>query len=153
MAEVYQDRSGFSLLENLEWQLKRDEGLRLYAYPDTEGLLTIGYGRLIDKRKGGGISQEEAFYLLQNDMKRIQTELDAKLPWWRALDEPRQGVLLNMSYQMGVDGLLGFVNTLRLVKDGCYEAAADAMLKSKWSAQTPWRAARLSNQMRQGVWK
>ena len=31
-------------LHNLLTQLKRDEGLRLSAYLNTEGILTIGYG-------------------------------------------------------------------------------------------------------------
>ena len=41
-------------------QLKRHEGLRLHAYADSLGYTTIGYGRMIDKRKGGGITEREA---------------------------------------------------------------------------------------------
>ncbi len=80
-------------------------------------------------------------------------ELDERLPWWRTLDEARQGVLLNMSYQLGIEGLLGFVKTLKMMEAGDYDGAARGMLLSKWSAQTPRRAARLSNQMREGEWK
>ena len=58
-----------------------------------------------------------------------------------------------MSYQMGVLGLQGFVNTLKMVQQGAYENAADAMLKSKWASQTPARAQRLSEQMRDGEWR
>jgi len=134
-------------------QLRRDEGEVLHAYQDSLGYWTIGIGVMIDKRRGGGITQEESEYLFVNRLRARIGELDQMLPWWRTLDEPRQGVMLNMSYQMGVLGLTGFVNTLRMVQAGSYEAAADAMLKSKWASQTPVRAQRLSDQMREGVWK
>lgn len=134
-------------------QLRRDEGEVLHAYADSLGYLTIGIGCLIDKRKGGGITQEESEYLFINRLREKIGELDQRLPWWRNLNEARQGVLINMSYQLGMDGLLGFVNTLRMVQQGLYEAAADAMLKSKWASQTPERARRLSDQMREGEWK
>jgi lysozyme len=134
-------------------QLRVDEGEKLYAYQDSLGYLTIGIGVLIDKRKGGGITQEESEYLFLNRLWGKIKELDQRIPWWRTLSEARQGVLLNMSYQLGIDGLLGFVNTLKMVEQGSYEAAADAMLKSKWASQTPQRAERLSNQMRSGAWQ
>jgi len=134
-------------------QLRRDEGEVLYAYQDSLGYWTIGIGVMIDKKKGGGITQEESEYLFVNRLRARIGELDQMLPWWRTLDEPRQGVLLNMSYQMGVLGVTKFVNTLKLIQDGSYQAAADAMLKSLWYQQTPARAQRLSDQMRDGDWR
>ncbi len=133
-------------------QLRRDEGEVLYVYPDSLGYLTIGIGVMLDKRKGGGITKEESEYLFVNRLRARIGELDQMLPWWRNLNEARQGVLLNMSYQMGVLGLTGFVNTLKMVKTGAYQDAADAMLKSRWASQTPERARRLSEQMREGEW-
>ena len=44
------------MIENLTDQLRRDEGCVLHAYPDHLGFLTLGIGRLIDRRKGGGIT-------------------------------------------------------------------------------------------------
>ena len=44
--------------------IKKHEGFRAAAYRDTRGNLTIGYGRLIDPRRGGGISNQEAEVLL-----------------------------------------------------------------------------------------
>jgi len=134
-------------------QLRRDEGEVLHAYQDSLGYWTIGIGVLIDKRKGGGITREESEFIFLNRLHEKIAELDQKIPWWRSLDEPRQGVLINMCYQLGIDGLLGFVNTLKMMEHGDYYGAARGMLLSKWSAQTPQRAARLSNQMREGVWK
>lgn len=134
-------------------QLRRDEGEVLSAYQDHLGFWTIGIGRLIDKRKGGGLTEEESAYLLNNDIDKRDVELRKRLPWVSDLDQVRYGVLLNMAFQMGVDGLLKFTNTLQLIKDAKYTFAADNMLKSKWADQTPARAQRLAKQMRTGVWQ
>ena len=52
-------------------ELSRDEGTVLQAYQDSLGYWTIGTGRLIDKRRGGGITKAEADYLLANDVQKI----------------------------------------------------------------------------------
>ena len=134
-------------------QLRRDEGEVLHAYSDSLGFLTIGVGRLIDKRKGGGITHEESAYLLNNDIERKHAELLKRAPWTANLDAARFGCLLNMAFQLGVDGLLGFKNTLAMVRSGDYAGAADGMLNSLWARQTPARAKRLSEQMRTGQWR
>lgn len=134
-------------------QLRRDEDEVLSAYQDHLGYWTIGVGRLIDKRKGGGITPEESAYLLNNDIDKRQAELLRRAPWMAGLDPARFGVMLNMAFQMGVDGLLGFKNTLAMVKAGDYAGAAAGMLSSKWATQTPARAQRLSVQMKTGVWQ
>lgn len=141
-----------SLEASLTRQLRADEGEVLHAYTDSLGYLTIGVGRLIDQRKGGGITAAESAYLLQNDISSRVVELRQRIAWFDRLDEARQGVLLNMSFQMGVDGLLAFKNTLAMIERGDYDAAADGMLESLWAKQTPARAKRLSDQMRTGRW-
>jgi lysozyme len=133
-------------------QLRRDEDEVLHAYQDHLGFLTIGVGRLIDKRKGGGITPEESAYLLSNDIDKRQAELLRRIPWVSTLDSVRFGALLNMAFQMGVDGLLGFKNTLAMVRAGDYVQASEGMLNSLWAKQTPARAKRISEQMRLGVW-
>lgn len=134
-------------------QLRRDEGEVLHAYADHLGYLTLGVGRLIDKRKGGGITKEESAYLLSNDIDKREAELLRRAPWMANLDPARFGALLNMAFQMGVDGLLGFRNTLEMVRNGDYDGAADGMLNSLWARQTPERANRIAKQMRSGEWQ
>jgi lysozyme len=138
--------------DKLTQQLRRDEGEVLHAYQDHLGYWTLGIGRLIDKRKGGGISEEEAAYLLSNDIDKYSTELTQKLPWVESLDEARKGVLFNMAFNLGVPGLLGFKQTLGAVQAGEYEKAAEMMLLSKWAGQVGDRAKRLAKQMKEGVW-
>jgi len=133
-------------------QLRRDEGVVEHAYVDSEGWTTIGVGRLIDKRKGGRLRDDEIEYLLQNDITEKTGELVRRLPWVADLDEARQGVLINMAFNLGVNGLLGFRKTLALIKAGDYAAASVEMLDSKWSRQVKGRATRLSEQMRTGKW-
>lgn len=142
-----------SLLDSITQQIKKDEGLVLHAYTDTVGMLTIGYGRLIDKRRGGGISEAEAEFLLKNDIDRKLRDLRTRLPLFDKLDDARKGVLMNMAFQMGVDGLLKFNKTLTLIEAGDYKAAADNMLKSLWAKQTPARAQRMAEQLRTGQWQ
>jgi lysozyme len=130
--------------------LVRDEGEVLTTYQDHLGYWTIGVGRLIDKRRGGGISKEESRLLLANDLERFASGLDAHLPWWRTLSKGRQRVLLNMAFNLGVSGLLTFRNTLTAVREGRYDDAAAGMLRSKWAGQVGERAKRLAALMREG---
>lgn len=139
--------------EELVKQLRRDEGERLSAYQDHLGYWTIGVGRLIDARKGGGITPEESAYLLSNDIDRCLQSLETQLPWTKDLDDARKGVLVAMRFQMGLKGLLGFKNTLEMIRKGQYEEAAKGMLQSVWAQQTPQRAQRLSKQLKTGEWQ
>jgi lysozyme len=134
-------------------QLKRDEGEVLHAYQDHLGFWTIGVGILIDQRKNGGLRPEESEFIFRNRLKLLDAELAQRLPWISKLDPARKGALINMAFQMGVTGLMGFKNTLALVEQGKYQDAAENMLKSKWAQQTPARAQRISNQMRTGDWQ
>lgn len=134
-------------------QLRRDEGERLSAYQDHLGYWTIGVGILIDARKGGGLLPEESEFIFNNRLRLLNKELDQRLPWIKKLDPARRGVLVNMAFQMGIAGLLGFKNTLALIERGEYAKASHEMLGSKWAQQTPARANRLSVQMRSGEWQ
>jgi len=141
------------MISELTAQLNRDEGRRKCVYKDHLGYYTIGVGRLVDERKGGGLRDDEMDYMLRNDINNRIDALTRALPWFQDLDDARKGALLNMAFQMGTDGLLGFKTTLGLVAVGRYAEASTQMLQSKWAAQTPERAERLAVQMRTGVWQ
>ena len=143
------------MIEQLTAQLRRDEGTKATAYQDHLGFWTIGVGRLIDSRKpGSGLRPDEIDYLLRNDIEdRVQALTKALPMLFPKLDEARQGVLVNMAFQLGTAGLLGFKSTLALIAAGKYAEASVQMMKSKWAEQTPERAHRLSQQMKTGEWK
>lgn len=140
--------------------LKRDEGLRLEAYPDplTGGApFTIGYGHTgPDVRPGLKWTLEQAEAALLDDIRKHNAELYEALPWVKDLDPVRRRVLCNMAFNLGLGkpggtrGLLGFKNTLAMIQRGEYERAADAMTKSLWASQVKGRAVRLANHMRTG---
>ena len=136
--------------EFLNW-LEKEEGKIKHAYQDHLGYWTIGVGRLIDKKKGGGLSDDEITYLLKNDVDKVVKQVHEKLPWVVNLTSNRKAVLYAMAFQMGINGLLGFKNTLKMIERGDYEGAAKGMLNSKWAkTDSPARAKRTAELMRKG---
>lgn len=132
----------------LREQLRRDEGFRLKPYRDTVGKLTIGCGRnLTDK----GISAEEAYLLLDHDIAEVRASL-GRFDWFTALDEARQGVCLNMAFNLGIGGFLAFSKMIQALEVQDYERAAAEMKNSRWAGQVRTRADRLVQQMRSGKW-
>jgi lysozyme len=137
-----------SLLQKVKAQLVRHEGLKLKPYRCPAGKITIGVGRNLEAI---GISQKEAFALLENDILRCESELLDKLPEvYSCLNDTRKSVLLNMCFNLGISGLLGFKNTLAFMGAGDFERAANGMLASKWAKQVGRRAIELSELMRKG---
>jgi lysozyme len=130
--------------------LVREEGFVSHCYNDHLGFRTIGIGRMVDQRLGGGITRDEAEYLLRNDIARRSEELLRRIPWIKSLDPVRQAVLISMSFQMGVEGLLKFKNTLKAVSEERWVAAANGMRASRWARQTPARALRVAMAMETG---
>jgi lysozyme len=138
-------------MSTVEEQLIREERKVLHAYPDHLGYWTIGVGRLIDGRKGGGISEPECDLLLANDIARIETELEERWPWMRALDQARWQCMVLMAFQLGIKGLSEFSLALGALRRGNFDSCAAHMLQSKWAQlDTPQRAHRVATQMRTG---
>lgn len=131
-------------------ELRRDEGVVPFAYQDHLGYWTIGVGRLIDKKKGGRLRDSEIDFMLSNDIDDFEKQLIDALPWYSKLDGVRQRVLVNMAFNIGIAGLLGFKNTLAMIERGDYAGAARGMLASKWAGQVGDRAKRLAIMMERG---
>ena len=133
-----------------------DEGRVLVVYDDatgkpiTPGTLvqgnpTIGYGRLLCAP--GGISDAEAVFLFGTDWAKA--EADAKtLPGYSTVNAVRQGVLTEMVFQLGINGVRAFRKMLDAIARNDFDGAADEMLNSQWARQTPARAQRLADLMR-----
>lgn len=131
-------------------ELIHDEGEILHAYKDSLGYLTIGVGHLIDKAEGGSISKAASRFILAEDIDEKIGQLDTHLPWWRGLSENRQRVLVNMCFNLGIKGLMGFKMTLAAIQAGDYAEAALRMIASKWATQVGDRAKRLAQMMKDG---
>lgn len=136
----------------LNSELRRDEGVRYSPYLDTVGIQTVGVGHNIKALPLPDgwtfpLSDEQVDGLLASDLLMVFSGLDAHLGWWRTLSCARQRVLANMAFNLGIDGLLSFKNTLSAIQRGYYEQAANGMLASKWSRQVGARATRLAAMM------
>jgi lysozyme len=84
-----------NLLERIKEQLVRHEGLRLKPYRCTTGKLTIGIDRNLDDC---GISQTEAYVLLENEIQNCEKQLLEEIPeTYNALDEFRKSLLHSMN--------------------------------------------------------
>lgn len=137
-----------ALVDSVAAQLKIDEGIRFKPYKDSLGILSIGVGRnLIDN----GLRLEEIDFMLDNDIINAMADLDINLSWWRNMNEIRQGVLANMCFNLGINRLLKFANTLDAMKTGDYVLAAQNMQNSNWYLQVGARAVRLCEEMKTGI--
>ena len=132
--------------ELIERMILSHKGLRLMPYEDSEGYVTIGIGRCLDKI---GITEGEAYVLFQNDLRRVCDRLEAH-DWYNTLDDVRKAVLVDMAFNLGHAGLLGFKRMVRAIQNGDYDSAADEMMDSKWRHQVGRRAEHLEHMMRTG---
>ena len=128
--------------------IKEHEGLRLKPYHCTADKLSIGYGRNLDDR---GITNEEADFMLRNDIQLCYQELDC-FSWFRDLDEIRQYSLVDLCYNLGLPKLLTFRKALAAMAEGDYEKAADEFLDSKWAKNDvpKWRSTKITEMIRTG---
>lgn len=129
-------------------QLKVDEGCKLSAYPDTLGFITIGYGHLIDRRKGGGIKQSIAEYILADDVKDRDIEL-AKYAWYNAQDSVRQAALADMWFNTN---LLHFPHFLGYMQVKDYPNAIKQIIDTPWHHEVGARGDRIITLIATGSW-
>lgn len=129
-------------------QIKRDEGRRPKPYQDTQGIWTVGYGHNLTT---GPLSDDAMEQILRDDLQAVETQC-LTLPIWKDLSEARKGVLLNMAFNLGFTGLMGFRNMYQALEVRDYERAAAEMEDSRWARQVGARADRLAKQMREDVW-
>ncbi len=138
---------------------KRDRNGLHVAYRCSTGKLTIGYGHNLDANpisglgEGSCITEDHAREILGDDIRIAAHQVAGKLPFAPALAPARFGVLVNMTFNLGISGLLGFSNTLADVERGDWASAARRMLQSKWAGQVGRRAHELAKQMETGQWQ
>lgn len=151
-------------METLLARIKRHEGfLRIPKY-DAKGKYAVGYGHDITPEQANayanGISEAEAQTLLESDIVKAQADLSVHLGWTDQLPNIQWQVLVEMVFQMGVNGLLGFKNFLFFARSGDKESAYLELLwnhynkdnpgkntPSDWHNETPARCEELA-----GLW-
>lgn len=133
-------------LDRLNAQLRNDEGVRHTIYKDTRGIPTLAIGHnLLDPISDAAVNQ-----IFADDVNEKIADLDRELPWWRNLTDARQNAIINMAFNLGVEGLRGFTTFLSLLQSGDYQGAADDLAATKWATQVGARADRIRNLIETG---
>lgn len=140
----------------LRARLMLHEGISLVAYYDSEGYATQGVGHLLSPVRHAplagfpDITTEQAMIWLDADIGMAEDHVASVFGWFATLDGIRQGVLVEMAFQLGLAGLLGFTRMLSDCRFGNFVGAAAEMLNSTWHTQTPARCEALAEIMRTG---
>lgn len=148
----------------LDSQLMLDEGLRLMAYKDQFGHLTIGVGRNLDANplspaelavvghdaRTLPITHDNAIYLLHNDETKGMQALSVRWPWWSSLDDVRARVMVDLVFNMGVEKLSEFVHFLADMRLGAFIVASDDLKNSAWYKEVGNRGPRLVGMVETG---
>jgi len=129
--------------KRLEEILIRHEGMRTELYRCSEGKQTIGIGRNLEDK---GITEEEAKYLMRNDIKECEGQL-RKFSWFEDLSDVRQEIMINMCFNLGYTKFLGFRLMIWALENGDYVDAAAQMKNSRWYRQVGIRAEQLVEAM------
>mgnify|MGYP005821981241 CR=1 FL=1 len=130
-----------SLIDNI----KESEGFRDKVYQCTQGYDTIGYGFAI---KDLILDEDIADMILERKLLKLEARIDRKFPFVEDLPRNAKDVVIEMCYQLGVSGFSKFKQSISLLRLGNYKDCADELLNSRWARQTPNRANKLADIMR-----
>ena len=106
--------------------IRRWEGLRLAAYRDPGGVLTIGYGHTGDVEAGQRITLDQAEHFLNEDLRTAQDAVErlVKVP----LTDRQYSALVSFVFNVG-EGQFAESTLLRKLNAGDYSGAADEFLR------------------------
>ena len=145
-----------SLIENI----KAHEGYRREIYKDSVGKPTVGYGFLVaalspdELKLNGGkaepMSKEVAEKILNLKVAKLQKRVFQCLPWLADKPQGVQDTLIEMAYQLGLAGLMGFHHTLGCIEAGDHAQAAKNLRESLLYRQTPQRVEDYIRGLRDG---
>lgn len=133
--------------DELKESIKKEEGLKLNVYRDQFGNLTVGYGHLL--RVGSVIPIEVAEILFEADYQRACKEYDSLA---LSLDPVRRGVIIDMIFNIGINGVMKFTQMLNHLRDKNWIRAAYELMDSAYGSQVPNRANRNKKRILKGVW-
>lgn len=133
------------------WKQKSFRNGKFWVYKDHLGYDTVGYGHLVKKGEdfSKGLTEAEAERLLASDLKE-SVEAAFDIATQQNINDQFiiQLTLVEMVFQLGKAGVLGFTNTLAKMARKDYRGAADGMLASKWAKQTPERVNKMAERVR-----
>jgi len=127
--------------------IRRHEGFSDRVYLDTVGVPTGGYGHAFHVGTEIPVYVAEALLWLDyrvalNDYQRIKKHLRLDL------STVREGVLINMIFNLGRPRFMKFKKFLKALQEKNYKKASEEMLNSRWASQVGDRATELAQKMR-----
>ncbi len=117
--------------------LKVEEKYKQFPYLDSKGIETIAFGRNL---KSKGINLDEALYMLSNDVRDAETEIWKNYSHYADLSEARKACLVDMTFNMGIEKILGFKKMFDCIEKQDWKGAAHEILDSKYHEDVGHRA-------------
>jgi GH24 family phage-related lysozyme (muramidase) len=144
-------------IEQAKDLVKSHEGLRLKAYRDSRGVVTIGRGCNLQTSEARAIcnwmdlpyedlrlgkialtlAQADAIFDRQFDAVLAGARLN--FPGFDQLPDNAAAVICDMIFELGWAGFMEFRKFAKAVKDRDWNAAIAEMRNSQWNAQVPGR--------------
>lgn len=119
------------------------EGFSPSIYTDKTGHPTIGYGYNVSvySYESKCITKPQAYGLLTDILKENHKAL-LSYGWYKNLDAMRRMVILDLSYNLGLSGLLKFKQFIKAIENKNYALAVERLQKSPYFNQVRKRASR-----------
>jgi len=134
--------------EALIESIKKHEGFRAQSYKDTVGVLTIGYGTNLQRLE---VDEQLATFLLKREVLHIEKFFNGHFPYLSIESQTRRDVILEMAYNLGIEGVLKFKKMWSAMYSHNWTRAGAEMLDSKWATQVGKRATTLATRMIRGA--
>lgn len=131
-----------------------DEGYSQKVYICPAGKKTVAYGHNLDAdpalhilhrklNKGDVITQEQAEALYDYDIAKVTANLTSKIEGFNTLPERYKVVLTNMTYNLGLGGVLQFKQMLKAMRAGDDAGVVRSIKGSRYYKQVTNRANRM----------
>lgn len=121
-----------SVFKKVKEQLIDHEGLKKFPYRCSEGRLTIGIGRNLEK----GLSDSEIHLLFENDFNEVFEDLANIFGSdFFEFSEERKIALIDMRFNLGPGGFRSFKKMISAILSEDWQKAAKEAKNSKWASQ------------------
>lgn len=155
--------ANLDLISQIMPRVIQHEGKKDTVYKDSRGIPTIGVGFNLNRADSSALlkqvgadpvkikagtaklSDYQITTLLKKDLEEAKVNAQALVSNWQKLPQAVQGVLIEMTFNLGRRGLSEFKNFLSHINSRKFIEASKEMLNSTWAKQVGDRAKTLSD--------
>jgi len=146
MSDQDQEEAAFENLMALR------EGRRTTVYRDSLQKLTVGIGHLVldedDLKEGDTISDKQVDTFFRKDSAAAMAAARSQASEAGITDSTFIPYLASVNFQLGTHWTATFPHTWKMIVDGDYESAAQALDGTVWAKQTPVRVKDFQDALR-----